>query len=69
MRIAHERRNGQGVFESVLELRTDCEVVEVALEGVEDFAALSGSAGAAHAAPSRGSRRAVDGPDGALTIP
>ena len=35
-------------------------------EGVKDLEPLAGSAGAAHAAPSRGSDPAVDGPDRAL---
>lgn len=39
-----------------------------AVEGVEDLAPLSRSSGAAHAAPSRQSRRVVDGPYRALTV-
>lgn len=39
-----------------------------AVEGVEDLAPLSGSAGAGHPQPSRGSRKTADGPDRALTF-
>lgn len=39
-----------------------------AVEGGEDLTPLSGSSGAAHAPPSRQSRRAVDGPYRALTM-
>jgi hypothetical protein len=45
-----------------------CLAQVTAVEGFEDLAPLSGSAGAAHAAPSRGLRRTVDGPDRELTV-
>jgi hypothetical protein len=55
--------------ESKAAAAAECDLPEVAaVEGVEDLAPLSGSAGAVHAAPSCGSRRTVDGPGRALTM-
>ena len=70
----HRRGCGTGAMiaeggESKAAAAAECGLAQVAaVEGVENLAPLSGSAGAGHPEPSPGSRRTVDGPGRALTL-